>query len=396
MLTPAGSTKHRLAPGDSGFENLVLAGDWTRTPVNAGSVEAAVQSGRAAAAALIAAAGEPLAVRRAARPASGAAYVEYGGLTNAPGPLLCEGTTLYGFWARCDRDRLEALCRKVFDEPSGGVVRVTPLFDHAVITFGLIDGIRPQTPPFDDMGVVAERHAAIWIPVRCRGPEGTPAIGVFLPYLWLDDPISVASGREVYGYAKNWGWPRFAGDGVTRARGSGPPRRFELDAHAIGEYGRSEHPSRQRLFEITRSNLLGTLLDWATPDDLDDLVGMARSSLTTLSLAREELEDLGESRKALRSMLNSEVPQIFLRQFRDPSGGGAASQLQIVTAPARIVPGSFSARALGAHRLQLSPLASHPLGAELGLESGALGPSFRVRMDFTVERGEVLWSGATA
>ena len=307
VLTPAGSTKHRLAPGDSGFENLVLVGDWTRTPVNAGSVEAAVQSGRAAAAALIAAAGEPL-VARPARPGP-AAYVEYGGLTNAPGPLLCEGTTLYGFWARCDRDRLEQLCRKVFDEPSGGAVRVTPLLDHAVITFGLIEGITPQTPPFNELGVVAERHAAIWIPVRCRGPEGTPAIGVFLPYLWLDDPISVASGREVYGYAKNWGWPRFAGDGVTRARGSSPPRRFQLDAHAIRAYGRKEHPSRQRLFEITRSNLLGTLLDWATPDDLDDLVGMARSSLTTLSLAREELEDLGESRKALRSLLSSEVPR---------------------------------------------------------------------------------------
>ncbi len=89
------------------------------------------------------------------------------------------------------------------------------------------------------------------------------------------------------------------------------------------------------------------------------------------------------------------MPQIFLRQFRDPSTPGAASQLQIVTAPARIVPGSFSARALGGHRLELASLASHPLGPELGLESGALGPSFRVRMDFTVEPGQVLWSAPT-
>ncbi len=395
VLTPAGSTKHRLAPGDSGFENLVLAGDWTRTPVNAGSVEAAVQSGQSAAAALIAAAGDPLAVRKRVTSAAGApAYVEYGGLTSAPGPLLCEGTTLYGFWARCDRERLERLCHKVFDEPSGGVVSCTPLLDHAVITFGLIEGIRPQSAPFDTMGVVPERHAAIWIPVRCRGPEGTPAVGVFLPYLWLDDPISVASGREVYGYAKNWGYPRFSGDGITRSRTPGPPKRFQLDAHAIREYGRGEAPQRQRLFEVTRSGLLGTLLDWATPDDLDDLVAMARSSLATLSLVRSELDDLGDGLSDLRSLLRSEVPQIFLRQFRDPTTPGMASQLQIVTAPARIVPGSFSARALGGHRLDVAPLASHPLGPELGLESGALGPSFRVRMDFTVEPGEVLWSGS--
>jgi uncharacterized protein with NAD-binding domain and iron-sulfur cluster len=396
VLTPAGSTKHRLAPGDSGFENLVLAGDWTRTPVNAGSVEAAVQSGRTAAAALIAAAGEPMRIRTAAAASAGVpAYVEYGGLTSAPGPLLCEGTTLYGFWARCDRDRLETLCRKVFDEPSGGAVRVTPLLDHAVITFGLIERIQPQTPPFDDMGTVAERHAAIWIPVRCRGPEGTPAVGVFLPYLWLDDPISVASGREVYGYAKNWGYPRFAGDGVTPSSGSEPPRSFQLDAHAIRTYGRGEQPSRQRLFEIAPAGLVDTLLDWATPDDLGDFVGMARASLASLSLAHEELEDLGESRKALRALLSSEVPQIFLRQFRDPSTEGAASQLQIVTAPARIVPGSFSARPLGGHRLEVVPLDSHPLGAQLGLKDGPLGPSFRVRMDFVVERGQVLWSAGS-
>jgi hypothetical protein len=395
VLTTAGSTKHRLAPGDSGFENLVLAGDWTRTPINAGSVEAAVRSGQSAAAALIAAAGDPLAVRRRVTTADGApAYVEYGGLTSAPGPLLCEETTMYGFWARCDREKLERLCRKVFDEPSGGAISCTPLLDHAVITFGLIDRIRPQAAPFNAMGVVAERHAALWIPVRCRGPEGTPPVGVFLPYLWLDDPISVASGREVYGYAKNFGWPSFAGDGLTRSRTPGPPRRFQLDAHAIRQFGRDERPSRQRLFEITRSNLLGTLLDWATPDDLDDLVATARSSFATLSLLREELDDIGDGRSDLGALLRSEVPQLFLRQFRDPRVPGGASQLQIVTAPARIVPGSFSARALGGHRLELAALDSHPLGAELGLESGALGPSFRVRMDFTVEPGEVLWSGS--
>jgi uncharacterized protein with NAD-binding domain and iron-sulfur cluster len=53
-LSPPGSMRHRLAPGESGFANLALAGDWTRTPVNAGCVEAAVASGRMAAAAVVA------------------------------------------------------------------------------------------------------------------------------------------------------------------------------------------------------------------------------------------------------------------------------------------------------------------------------------------------------
>jgi uncharacterized protein with NAD-binding domain and iron-sulfur cluster len=45
VLSIPGSTKHRLPSGDSGFDNLYLAGDWTANGLNAGCVEAAVISG---------------------------------------------------------------------------------------------------------------------------------------------------------------------------------------------------------------------------------------------------------------------------------------------------------------------------------------------------------------
>jgi hypothetical protein len=53
VLTPAGTVADRLAPGDSGLANLVLAGDWTRNGIDGGCVEAAVRSGRQAAQALV-------------------------------------------------------------------------------------------------------------------------------------------------------------------------------------------------------------------------------------------------------------------------------------------------------------------------------------------------------
>jgi len=46
--TPAGSVQYRLWPNESGFENLALAGDWTRNGIDGGAVEAAVISGRLA------------------------------------------------------------------------------------------------------------------------------------------------------------------------------------------------------------------------------------------------------------------------------------------------------------------------------------------------------------
>jgi uncharacterized protein with NAD-binding domain and iron-sulfur cluster len=45
VLTVPGTNQYRLASDDSGYDNLYLAGDWTKTPFNAGCVEAAVISG---------------------------------------------------------------------------------------------------------------------------------------------------------------------------------------------------------------------------------------------------------------------------------------------------------------------------------------------------------------
>lgn len=49
VLSVVNSSKYRLEPWESGYQNLVLTGDWTRTGINAGCVEATVISGKKAA-----------------------------------------------------------------------------------------------------------------------------------------------------------------------------------------------------------------------------------------------------------------------------------------------------------------------------------------------------------
>ena len=44
-----GTDQYRLKPGSTGFDNLVVAGDWTDSGLNAGCVEAATRSGQLAA-----------------------------------------------------------------------------------------------------------------------------------------------------------------------------------------------------------------------------------------------------------------------------------------------------------------------------------------------------------
>ncbi len=53
VLSLPGTLKYRMEPGESGYANLYLAGDWTKVPeINAGCVECAAMSGLAAASAL--------------------------------------------------------------------------------------------------------------------------------------------------------------------------------------------------------------------------------------------------------------------------------------------------------------------------------------------------------
>jgi uncharacterized protein with NAD-binding domain and iron-sulfur cluster len=53
VLSVPGSVEKRLAPGDSGLANLYLAGDWTKTSLDCGCAEAAIESGLLAARALV-------------------------------------------------------------------------------------------------------------------------------------------------------------------------------------------------------------------------------------------------------------------------------------------------------------------------------------------------------
>ena len=225
VITPAGSVDSRLDPDASGFENLVLAGDWTHSGIDGGCVEAAVVSGERAAEALIARG------TRSRRPTSQPEYVEYGALATAPGPLACERAQLYCFFVESDTVRVQELCDRVFKEPTGGALRYrVSRLAPVILTFGTIAGLRSLHPAHSGRGTASEPEAAIWITTFAQrlehGRYVDDHLAIFMPYIWVDDPIAFASGREVYGYPKTQGWMRRLAD--PRSAGSaapGPTRR---------------------------------------------------------------------------------------------------------------------------------------------------------------------------
>jgi uncharacterized protein with NAD-binding domain and iron-sulfur cluster len=418
VMTPAGSVDSRLDPDRSGFENLVLAGDWTHNGIDGGCVEAAVISGERAAEGLIA--------RRAADRSPtlrGSRYVDYGALATAPGPLLCERARLYCFFVKTDRPRVQQLCDRALKQPTGGslryrVSRLAPV----VLSFGVIAGLRSLHPDHAGRGSASEPEAAIWVPAIAQRLEGgryvDDHLAIFMPYIWVDDPIAFASGREVYGFAKTQGWmrpledPRGHGEPPRRADEiPDPPEELALDVHGAAEYGPGAELGRERLITIRRRGARrgapsdGPPRAFAEGAEMAPLIKHCLSELEPgfelgdgAAPRRSALQRRGSGARLRGSLLaellaDQAVRHVFLKQIRDAEHGELAALQQVVEARSSVTRGSLRWRSLrGSYELTMRSLESHPLEDELGLApQQTIRLAFAAEFGFRMEPGVVRW-----
>jgi hypothetical protein len=412
VTTPAGSVDARLDSDQSGFDNVVLAGDWTHNGIDGGCVEAAVISGERAAEALI-----------GRRPAAGRGgsqrrYVDYGALATAPGPLMCERARLYCFLLSTDRARVQQLCDRVLKEPTGGALRyVVPRMAPVILSFGTIAGLRSLHPDHAGRGSASEPEAAIWVPTIAQRYENGRYVdehmAIFMPYLWVDDPIAFASGREVYGFAKTQGWMPRLGDprGEAHGRPPEPPESLMLDVYGAAEYGPGSELQRQRLLTIRRLPARRGAPSESRPeaaaagDDLASLIAHFVSELdptVDLEPARRSFDAVRVPLRAARArgaaiadLLSGQVVRhVFLKQIRDAEQGELAALQQVVEARSSVLPGSSLRwrRLRGRYELSINELDSHPLAADLGLSSKYdISLAVAAEFGFRMEPGVIRW-----
>jgi hypothetical protein len=245
-------------------------------------------------------------------------------------------------------------------------------------------------------------------------------MAIFMPYIWVDDPIAFASGREVYGFAKTQGWmrrldnPRKTGEGLSAARPPDPPGELVLDVYGATQYGPGSEIGRQRLLTITRATRPRRGIparesppSQAEGDDLASLVGHLISELdpnveleTDMTVHRSigglqhPIAGARHSFAVLAELLSEQqVRHVFLKQIRDAEHGDAAALQQVVEASATVTPGSLHWRRLrGTYELAVQALASHPLEEELGLvHHQTIRFAFAAEFGFRMEAGAVRW-----
>ena len=383
VLTPAGSVAHRLRSDQSGFDNLVLAGDWTRNGVNGGCVEAAVVSGMQAADGITGVkrpiAGEsPHWLRPQAQDLP--PYVEYGGRATAPPEFLSLGGQLLGFMLRGDSDRIRDLVERMLNVPAGDDVEYRPLGSRVLLLLGGFQRVSSTTSPFDRWGTVKEIQASFWVPVVAGRRRGevflADRLGLTLPYIFVDNPMSYLGGRETYGYPKTMA--RF--DPVDAV---GDSIRMETFG---GNFGRDEGAGWRPFLELASAEPRAG----GRPEEIEDpeeIVRYLAGDMPGIEAGRElAVADLLLAEHVVEDLLRLRVRQIFLKQFRDAGDGTRACYQAVVEAPIDVK--RFSIRP-SAHEwnLMIEPLDSHPIEQELGLGSQRPALAFEADLDMLVKRG---------
>ncbi|HEX3090268.1 MAG TPA: FAD-dependent oxidoreductase, partial [Ilumatobacteraceae bacterium] len=385
VATRKGTVEYRLRSDESGYKNMVLAGDWTRNGIDGGSVEAAFASGRMASRALC---GSPSYVpgehgplvdgRGVAEPPT---YVEFGGLDTFPGPYDCRKTTLYSFVAMADIGALERLVDLVLTRPTLGVAEFRPLAPMVMLSIGDIANVVPLTPPYNTYGSVNEAQVAVWVPVVQVTGSGAEKkaenFWMFTSYIWVDNPMSMATGREMYG------WPKSMGIITLPSATDGS---LVLQSYGL-DFGAANQPSYLELMRLTPT---------ATQ------VGAARTGTTVGAFARavheavkvahgiDLTDSLGVDVDLGDDAVDMALPEIYLKQIRSIECGTDAALQQLCDSHATIETMSFSELPTS-FAMTIQHIDSHPLGVDLGIVDQEIKVGFKIEMDFRQDVGRVLW-----
>ena len=319
-----------------------------------------------------------------------AQYVNHGGDVSYPGPVVCEGANLYSFILEGQPQNLQALCRKVFTDPSGGQAYYYPISRYFMLTVGYIPKI--YSPTFNQ-GYTPEVQAVVWIPTAAVKPSGSKLIAerfaMFPAYTIASNSYSLVTGREMNGFFKGFGWVDVPETGTVIN-----PARLGADVFGVKQFGANSTTGRYPLFELAR---LGGVdgqagQEWATLEAaFDDLRAQLKSHdpnpiVPSLELGLNLIDDL----------LHKAMPLVFLKQFRNAANDGGVIYQAVLEEPT-VIQRFRGIQLIDDYQFTLlNAIDSDPWAVDLGVANQKALISFKLEMDFTIGAGVEIWNAVPA
>ena len=383
VLAVPGSSRFRLAPDASGFENLFLAGDWVKTELNAGCVEAAAMAGLGAARALHARTNREVVPARAPvvprPPAPDAPYVERDSDWALRPPVHVERAVVAAFVLRADLQALRSLCHAQIDETTGGAVTARPWPAQeglVLLVCSDMPSVRSGDEQHGPLGFFRERDVGLFVPVEVTRAGGPRAIALYCPYLFVDSMVGLIAGREIFGLPK-----LLAGIEMSppsHAGGLGRDLRIVVTSDVLERAGNGGG-----LPELHRAPVIEVLpFERAAPSEPPDL-GLWRLAP---ALVWRGLMATG------RGHARAELPLLSLKQFRDAGAPRRACHQSLVLCPAWTERMGVPRRLGGGFTIRLHRHAKPNVGGELGLDDEPVPRlAFQLSCDLWLPPASRLW-----
>ena len=320
-------------------------------------------------------------------------YVARGGAQTFAAPFRQTGTDLSGWLMPADGDALQALVDRDLNGPMGGAAGLTyrAMMPSVLLAIAPIEATRSMTPPDDGYGYTPETDVAFWMLVGRGRTEGDrwvlEQLLWYLPYVWVDVPTTVATGREVYGYPKELAY-------LTWPSGDDDPLVLAAETYVLPTHTPDTKLVRRPILDVRKTGESASVAE-----RIESFLSIG-DALAHLGVRAIEHPDAAIDVAGIltKDLLKLEVPMVFLKQFRDVVEANAACYQAILESPARVEGLPLGWPTFDEVAITLHDYASHPVATDLGLGTPVDGTltvkvpiGVRVQFDFIVELGTIMY-----
>jgi hypothetical protein len=388
-----GTLKYRMEAGNSGYANLVLAGDWTRVPeINAGCVEVAAMAGLAAASAasgvfipIVATSPKPAPIHHGPVVASTKPpYINYSGWATLPAPpFFCNDTDFYSFSVAASPSACQDFLDRSYNVVAG-YQRFRAMAENVMLN--IVDSRKAgaTTSPFLEEGTAAGTDIGFWLLVGSyqKHSRKLEAIGMIPAYLFVDSAWSVMAAREVWGFPKVYSVMDLPKDQPKEVPS------FRVCTLSIAKFAPNARANRQQVLKLTGSQIINA-----------GAVGADASAID--SFKRHFLGPAAANDPVIEAALAEPWPfagkVFFIKQTRSAQDSVSASYQELLQGSLSLTHTSMPAILPGTWTLELNDFDSCPFIHDLGLGSPTNGklvvtPSIGMfaKIDFTVDLATVI------
>ena len=299
-------------------------------------------------------------------------YVDRWEFRGSPQPFDAKDVTMYGFAFAGDHDKMQRLCDRYLNEPFDGHVTFQVFGSYLLLTFNRIERLVAQHAPYATCGTISETELAIWIVVRPTGSGTLPVLTMFPTYLFVDNPLAVTQGRELYGFDKE------AGRFNEFWQAGNQARQFSLQAQTVEHFSLDPCPHAlwTELLSVSGEPAAPAPSTWRQHDEAVHHLNQA--------LAQHQIVTPNSLLDAATGAVTFWPPhgtQVFLKQFPDAADGSRACYQALISADVAVSAFRGGGFLGGEYTLTVHPCDSHPLFRDLGLATGAQ-PLFGYWLDF--------------